>query len=462
MYHTGQTLKKFLGIPLVMLLTAIVLSLALYALDHDTPGWLRPTRQYLSRHLFPSSDTTGAFLGGVAGGMFTKTSIVVSMLLLVLQQTASVMGNFIYDQFLRRHRNQLFSGYVVGTLLVALILRTTVGDDFNPVLGAMGVLILIIISMGLLIWFLHSTIQQMRPEVIVETVHDQTDQARERELEFLRHFRSEAQVSRPPEAILYAETHGFLAHIDPETIADCFQAPHPPHTEVNLQVQLGSYVAYHQPLAHINAETTQEAERLARCVGSALRFAKERNMEQDPAYGIKQLEAIGWTEMSTAQDNPETGLIVLYALRNLMSRWTDETATDAPDADPLPIVYAKDTRRDLLDAWESLVIAASESMQHQAFAEVLDSLAHVYPRLPSRLKDRADMLIRRAISSMGEHVLTQDVDSAIQELIRVLNVSTRYKIAITLKTARDKLAASVGKLANRSTRSQQTTQQSDT
>jgi hypothetical protein len=37
----------------------------------------------------------------------------------------------------------------------------------------------------MLIWFLSSTIEQMRPEVVVATIHDQTNRARQKELAFL-------------------------------------------------------------------------------------------------------------------------------------------------------------------------------------------------------------------------------------------------------------------------------------
>lgn len=456
LYRMWMALRKFLGIPLAMLLGSVALSIALYALDRNTPGWLQPVRSGLGRHIFTTPDTTGAFLGIVAGGMFTQTSIVVTMLLLILQQTASVMGNFIYNQFLRRQRNQIFAGYVVGSLLVALTLRTTVTDDFNPILGATGTLVIIVISMGLLIWFLHSTIQQMRPEIIVETIHDETDHARHRERAFLSRVRSEPRENRPPDVILRSETHGFLVQIDLDAIEDCLPEALDPSVEVILQVELGDYVTYYQTLAHVTAGSVEEAEQLARCVGDGLRFDRERNMDQDPAYGIGQLEAIGWTEISTAKDNPETGLMVLNALRNLMSRWIMEEESEAGDgSEELPVVYERDTRYDVIDAWESLITVSSESMQHQAFAEVLDSLVSLYPQIPVSLRGRVDMLLLRAVSGMGDHVLTQDLDSAASDLIGVLRDAGRFETAMVLQEARDELAASLGTLANRSTRVKQ-------
>jgi uncharacterized membrane protein len=452
LYDVWQMLKKFLGIPLLMLLIATLLSLLLYTLDRNTPGGLRPVRDWLERHFFSTSETTGAFLGIVAGGMFTQTSIVVSMLLLILQQTASVMGNFIYDQFLRRHRNQVFAGYVTGTLLMALLLRITVHDGFNPVLSATGMLVIVTISIGMLVWFLSSTIEQMRPEVVVATIHDQTNRARERELDFLRRVRSRSQMEHPPQVRLQANTHGFLAQIDFDEIEACVEEHVQGSVEVIFRIELGDYVAYHESIADIKATDAAEAERLAHCVGDALRFSQQRNMGQDPAYGIKQLEVIGWTVISTAEDTPETAIIVLHALRDLLSRWiwTDAEAPNHPQK--LPVVYEQDTRLAIIDAWESLATVSTESMQHQPFGEILKSIARLYAELPTALQDRTDRLLERAVSGMGDHILTQDVDSSLHDLIQALEDAARYETAGMVTEARNGLAGSLGRLANRSTR----------
>lgn len=217
-------------------------------------------------------------------------------------------------------------------------------------------------------------------------------------------------------------------------------------------MELGDYVAYHEAIAEIKATDPAEAERLAHCVGDALRFSQERNMAQDPAYGIKQLEVIAWTVISTAEDTPETGIIVLNALRDLLSRWIRTDAESPHQPQKLPVVYEQDTRLALIDAWESLVTVSTESMQHQPFAEILKSIARLYGEFPVVLQNRVDRLLERAVSGMGDHILTQDVDSALHDLIQVLEDEARYETAGMLAEARNQLAASLGTLANRSTR----------
>jgi uncharacterized membrane protein len=453
-YRAWQSLKDFLGIPLLMSLTALGLSWVLYRLDRQPSGWIQPLRSYLLKHILTTPDTTGALLGLIAGGLFTQTSIVISMLLLALQQSASTMGNLIYDQFLRRHRNQVYVGYVIGTLLIALTLRTTVYDEFNPVVGATVNLVMGIAAIVLLVWFLYATIHQMRPEIIVETIHDMTDKTRGKQQAKLNDFRSQPQLDHPPKAVVKAETHGFLSVIDFDAAKQCVRDCGP-DTEVVFQVHIGDYVTHHSSLVEIKAPDAEEAASIARCVSDTLHFGQQRRMDHDPRYGVKQLESIGWTEMSTAKDNPETSLLVLYVLDSLLTKWIAADSKSVSDSETVPIVYEIHSCKTVLDVWESLLVVSSESMQHQAFAEILRSIARIYPDLPPDLRNRADQMLRRATSAMGDHVLTQDLNDALHKLIRTLERSDRHLFAQTIAEAHHKFAASLGTLGNRSTRVKQ-------
>jgi hypothetical protein len=64
-------------------------------LERANPAWLTPVRTLIGRYLFATYETTGAFLGAVGGGLITMTSIIFSMLLLMLQQSASNRGNYV-------------------------------------------------------------------------------------------------------------------------------------------------------------------------------------------------------------------------------------------------------------------------------------------------------------------------------------------------------------------------------
>src|SRR6185312_717237 len=108
-----------------------------------------------------------------------------------------------------------------------------------------------------------------------------------------------------------------------------------------------------------------------------LRFAivleVQRDVAQDAAWGIQQLEMIGWTSISSAKSNPQVGLLAIQALRDILAHWC--TLPEDSDTRKLPVVYPDDVFGKLVDAFEDFAIVSSESMQHQAYTAVVRSFA---------------------------------------------------------------------------------------
>jgi uncharacterized membrane protein len=179
----------------------------------------------------------------------------------------------------------------------------------------------------------------------------------------------------------------------------------------------------------------------------------ERDLDDDPAFGIKQLADIGWTSVSTAKSNPAPGLLVIHSLRDLMARWSsDERPTNRDKTVPVVVVYRDDVLTELFNAFEILAVVASESMQPHTTSALVRTFAIMFERLPSLYRQRADQAIRRSLSAFGEHVLTSELDQSLLELAQTMKTAGHDETAGRVQQARDTLAASVGKLASRATR----------
>ena len=107
-----------------------------------------------------------------------------------------------------------------------------------------------------------------------------------------------------------------------------------------------------------------------------------------------------------------------------------------------------------MDAFEPLAVVASESMQHQSFAEVVRTFAVMFDRLPLDQQRRAEDVILRIISGLGDFVLTAELNSTLSGLVCALNQSARVNAAAAVQAAQERLQLSVGKLHSRATRSQ--------
>lgn len=442
---------EFLTIPTCTIIGFLLLAAGLYNLDRTQIVWLEPLRDVLKLHIFSDTNATSNLLGIISSGIITVTSITISLLLVALQQSASSLTYQVSDQFLRRPLNQFYFGFFVGLALYALATLATVNEPFNPVFGATLALLLTVIALYLLLLLLYTTINQMRPVVIIEAIHDRILAARERQLHLIRRTRRASCYKGAVRMLVTAARHGSVTHIDIDSIGAVVKDVQG-EVEIVLLVSIGSYVGFQDVIAQVKAQTSQDAVRVKHCVQGAVRLEVQRDIDTDPEYGIEQLATIAWTSISTSKSNPYPGLLTIHSLRNILAQWSIKQDEDS-DEQPVPVVYTDNVLARLMDTFESLAVVSSESMQHQNFTEVVHTFALMFDRLPPEQQQRAESLILRIISALGDHVLTAELDAALSTLVYTLRESARFDTADAVQVAQDKLRLSIGKLNSRSTRS---------
>ena len=439
---------EFLSVPALIIVGFLLLAYATFILDRSQADWLTPARLLLQAFVFADTAATASLLGTISAGLITITSITLSLLLISLQQSASALTHQVYDQFLRSWHNQAYFGVFVGLSVYALITLASAGP-LNPVFGGAVALVLTILALALLLALFYTTVDQMRPVMIIEAIHNHVLKARQVQLVLIRRTRREAQLAAPVRLGVQTQSHGFVTKIDVDAIeAAATQAE--AEVEARIRVTIGEYVVYGQLIAEVTAHTQADAELLASALQDAIHRATKRDLAADPLDGIEELETIGWTGISTAQSDPEAGVLTIYSLRDILARWC--VAAAAAPVKVAPVVYQDDVMPKLMNAFESLAVSASESMQHQSLAEILRSFALLFDRLPPTLQARAEDIILRSLSAMGEHVLTNELESALSGLADTLDAAQRPDTAAAVRAAQSQLAASLGKLGNRATR----------
>jgi uncharacterized membrane protein len=220
--------------------------------------------------------------------------------------------------------------------------------------------------------------------------------------------------------------------IDLDAIAACI---HSLDSEAELVVlrKIGAYVHYGDCLAEAHARRREDARRVAESVGRAFRLATMREMTNDPAFGLDQLEMMAWTEISSAKHNPETGQLVIYSLRDILSRWADENSD--PEDNPLPIVYPDRLPPSVIDALESLAGIAAEGAQHQNMIEILLTVERLFDHLPPNLQRRSEEMVVRILPTLDHFVLTRHLDMALHALLNRLEGAGRVQTAAALRRA---------------------------
>lgn len=426
--------EEFFALPLLIVGGFLLAAVLTLILDETGLPLLAAVRERLSGYLFRDRTTSTTLLSTVATGTLTVASITFSLLLLAVQQTAASLTSQVFNQFLRRRENQLFFGYFVGLAAYSLIELSSAGAQKNPVWGAALSLLLALTGVLVLLRLVWSTVNQMRPEIIVEMVHDHLLAARERQRHgVLAGSRQLCRRTDVPRAECRCDRQGYVDDIDVARLSAAAERAGA-GVEVELLVSIGDAVSYHDLLAVVRADRDEAADEVAAEVLPAVRLLRQRAIDRtDPGFGLQQLELLAWRSVSTAQQNPVAGLAVLSALHDVTARWAI-TEQDGPTrADSSAVVYRDDVFHGVVDALESIAVASFEGYEHRILAADLKVLASLIERAGPQQGDALVGAVDRIAPTLQRHVGTRRLLDAVQSLTATLDQTGRTATADRLR-----------------------------
>lgn len=266
-------------------------------------------------------ESARAILSTIAAAMLTFTGLVFSITMLVLQLASSQLSPRVTRTFLRDRANQVVLGIFVATFVYALLVlrevRSVDEGAFVPGIAAWWAFVLLVASVGAFIYYIDHMAQAMRVETVIEQVANETREAIERC--FPDPAGSLPTVHLPvPDAtdiVLAADRPGVLQAIDGarlEAIAIASLAV------VEVVPVVGGFVASGAPLVRVRGSGSGSVDHDA--VRSAITVGTERSMEQDPAFGLRQLVDIAVRALSPGTNDPTTAAMVVDAVHDLLRR----------------------------------------------------------------------------------------------------------------------------------------------
>ncbi|GAB3885895.1 hypothetical protein GCM10028825_14230 [Spirosoma agri] len=360
------------------------------------------------------------------------------------------MTTQVFDQFLRRKTNQFYLGFFVGLALYSMITLATVNPPFNPVIGGTVAFSLTGVALYLLVLLMYTTIDQMRPSEIINAIHNRVLNARSRQLDMVAYTTIIKPDNNQKGKEVVTAKGGYLTYINTKKLAE-FIAEHCRGSYIYFTKPIGTYVAHNEPIAEIVAPDETHIFLLAKEIIKQTTISVKRDLDQDPSYGIVQIETIAWTSTSTAKSNPSPGTFCVHTLHNILSCWSED---EPVEKDTLcgSIYYCDDTIDQLMRSFENLAVVSSESMQHQIFEAILDTFSKMLDRVPDQWQPKIERVILIMLSVMGDHVLTTALDNSLNTLAAQLRYLGEKETAEAVDIATQQLRNSVGKLNSRSTR----------
>lgn len=440
-------MREFLGRSLATAGAIIVLGGVTYVFDRVRPTALAPLHDVLSAHLFKNADTAASFLQAIAATVITVASITFSLLLVAIQQSASSFTSQVFDQFLRQRANQFYCGFFVGVGAYALLETAAVHEGFIPIYGATLVLFLSVIAVGLLLILVYTAIDQMRPAVITEAIHDHLVEARARQLaSVVRPTRRTPELSSAPWVAVTSNKTGFVRRIEIDRIQDAIEAGRG-RAEVVLDVSIGTFVAYGDRLARVYTTVANDAPRICDAIEGAVRRAPRRTIDDvDATYGVQQLETVGWTSISGAKHNPQAARLVVAMLRDVLARLIAEPRPEMDAPATTAIVYNDDLPEALFQTIESLAVVTADSQQHQVAADILFALASLLERLSEDYRSRACDVLLRTLPALASHPPTSVLEAALRTLEETLARIGAHEQASLVAEGLDHLRRRIGRV----------------
>ena len=444
-----QGWDEFLAFPTAILACFVALAAVTLWMDNTALEGLRWMREeVLGRFVFVKEEGTASVLGQLLGGLLTVISITFSALLLAVQQTATSLSSEVYSQFLRRRVNQLYFGFFSGLAVYDVIALAAAHPDFNPVYTASIAVVMTTLGLCLLLLLIYSTVDQMRPAVIIESLRDHTLLARERSLDLLQRTRRKSESPAPVQATVFADNDGFLQEIRLDRLGHVLDGLRDGGAEIELLHPIGAFLAYDDRLALIRARDREAACRVGEEVKRALVLRSERDLRLDAAYGVVELQSVAWTTASSAKSTPEPPRLVINALRDLLGRWiagVGEVAAPARD-EPVAVVYPDCLQRDVIDALVTIGVASNESLQHVVLVAALDALGQLLARAGGEMRAAVLDAIRTLVPALTDVAFTGRLHDALVALRGTLEEHGANDVAAEIEAALRRLQSERGRL----------------
>jgi uncharacterized membrane protein len=328
-----ETLRaNFWFIPAIMAGGAIILAFGMIAIDQlfqDTSyadnGWIYGG----------GAEGARALLSTVAGSIINVTGVTFSITIAVLTLASNQFGPRLLRNFVRDRGNQFVLGTFIATFIYCLlVLRTIRGQEevaFVPHFSTTLGVVLAVVSLGVLIYFIHHIATSIQAEQIIASVSHDLHEA-------IDHFfpeKGDAEEREPPEEnsngsdrpdrlglaprAIEAAQSGYIQAIDIEGLLEIA-------IERDLVVQLvhrpGHYVVRRRDVALVWPGRSVDGEVVER-INDAIILGSQRTQTQDVEFSLNQLVEIAVRALSPSLNDPFTAISCIDRLGSALCHVTE-------------------------------------------------------------------------------------------------------------------------------------------
>lgn len=279
----------------------------------------------LSRIAFQgTADVARTLLTSITSTVVTVIALVLGLTVVALQLSSTQFSPRLLRNFLRDRATQLVLSVFIATFVYSAAGLFTVGlesgsrtEEF-PRLAVSGAILLLFASLGMVVFFADHLVHSIQIDHITRRVERNTRGAVDRLPE---HTVVEARPDAPPWTVrVPALRSGYVQTVHPELL---LPAARRAGATICVRPKLGQHVVAGTTLAYAWAPTADDPApdpaSLVAAVNTQVHLGFERTLQQDVAFGIRQLIDIASKALSAAINDPYTAVQAIDHLSTICS-----------------------------------------------------------------------------------------------------------------------------------------------
>jgi uncharacterized membrane protein len=264
-------------------------------------------------------DGARSVLSSIAGSTITVAGVTFSITIVALQLASSQFSPRVLRDFMRDRLSQSVLGSFIGTFFYSLVVLRSIrsadetGPEFVPAVAVTLGIAFAVLAVAMLVYFIHHISTRIQVSSIVAGIAHATERAIERAMEDdgsyqrvpegeRQHGLSHAERPDGEPGRLPAATSGYLQLIDRRGIVATADEL---DLVVRLELRPGDWVQEGAPLFVVWPAGAADDE-LADRLHERVTIGAERSLEQDPAFGLRQLVDVAVKALSPGINDPTT------------------------------------------------------------------------------------------------------------------------------------------------------------
>jgi uncharacterized membrane protein len=442
--------ESFWFLPVVMAGAAVLLSFVTIAIDK-----MFLYREDAQHWWIYSGGPDGArtVLSVIAGSMITVAGVVFSITIVVLSLASSQFGPRLIRNFMNVRANQMVLGTFVATFIYGVLVLRTVNAileaRFVPGLSVTIAVVMSLLSLGVLIYFIHNVSESIQAQNIIARVCRDLDKALDRIFpeKMGREDLSNGPIKRDyviPKACdrdvcqVTADSSGYLQALDNEALMRIA-------VEENLLIHLGyrpgNFITRGSVLVTVwPGERVDEG--LSEKINAVFILGPERTLEQDVEFAISQLVEIAVRALSPGINDPITANTCIDWLGVSLSQLANRKMPSSHRFDQegrLRVICKPFEFEGIVDAAFNMIRQNSQSVATVSI-HLLETIATIAAQTPKK-EDRAVLLRHAAMVVYGckEKLLSdddrKDLEKRYDAAVEILKRDMRKRYAELFSTA---------------------------